>query len=189
MFLKRVAIINYRSCQNLLLEFAPDKPSIYIGTNDSGKSAILRAIGLLLDGKMPFNSSKDGQVTSDISNTSITEEAYSQVFQKFNLPIFPYSPTQTVLLGDFEIQEGDISEEFKSDSSNQLQWSIESNGNRISLLKVFNNVNPVGAYYLCCGDTTPQKELWKQTQTVLKKLVADLNIPDEEERRKCGRPF
>jgi putative ATP-dependent endonuclease of the OLD family len=74
MYLKRVAIVNYKSCQGVAFACQKDVPNTFIGINDSGKSAILRAIGLLLDQKSSFNVPTDARFTSDISNTPISNE-------------------------------------------------------------------------------------------------------------------
>ena len=54
MILAKLQLINYKSCKNLLIELEKDNPNILIGINDSGKSTILTAIGLLLDDKWIF---------------------------------------------------------------------------------------------------------------------------------------
>ncbi|MFV2016266.1 MAG: AAA family ATPase, partial [Candidatus Heimdallarchaeota archaeon] len=69
MYLEKLIILNYQSCQKVELELYKDEPTILIGINDSGKSIILKSIDLLFDGKTKFNFIKEDKVRSDISNT------------------------------------------------------------------------------------------------------------------------
>jgi predicted ATP-dependent endonuclease of OLD family len=50
MYLKKIIIFNYKSCQKIELDLIKDDPLVLIGINDCGKSTILRAIDLLFDG-------------------------------------------------------------------------------------------------------------------------------------------
>jgi len=72
MYLSDIIILNYRSCRNLHLRFQPDQPNVLIGINDSGKSTILRAVGLLLETKPKFNFLTEDKQKNDVSNTSPT---------------------------------------------------------------------------------------------------------------------
>ena len=76
MILSRLQIINYKSCNNIYLELEKDIPNILIGINDSGKSSILNAIGLLLDDKLKFNFIQDDKAKKDLSNIVIKEDEF-----------------------------------------------------------------------------------------------------------------
>ncbi len=183
MFLKKIVIVNFKSCRIIVQDFSEDKPNIYIGPNDSGKSVILESIGCILNNKkLDFEST--GKITSDVSNTPIDELQFNNLFVTLNLPIFKYDPTSIYIIGFFECEESDSKEFFDENASNHLKWSRESfSGNDIVILKKYCIQQENGATFLCTKDSTDPsttKELWKQTKTVLAGLTKQLGIEKDE---------
>src|SRR5690242_17243464 len=191
MYLKHLAILNYKSCQGVAIDLEKDHPSTFIGINDSGKSALLRSIGLLLDPKVPFSVANETRFTSDISNTLLKGEDCEKVFKKFDWPTFLNASNGTAIVGEFEIEEGEINDDFNEAASSQLKWAIENRSNNsIVLLKYFENTNAAGKYFLCVGDnsSTPLN-LWNKKPAELQTLRKEKSLSDEEIRNdnKKGR--
>ncbi|HOX96433.1 MAG TPA: AAA family ATPase [Candidatus Woesebacteria bacterium] len=183
MYLKQIAIINYKSCRDLVLEFNENLPNTFIGRTDAGKSTILKAVGLLLDEKSFPNMIQEGHETSDISTTPIVEEKYKKIFEELGLPFFdPGTDKSIILVAIFSKQDGDFEGDFDDIASNHLKWSIESySADNIAIIRQFNNQYPNGRYLLCSKeDTTDKKELWKQNQTTLDNLIKKLKITKED---------
>lgn len=183
MYLKKIAIINYKSCRDLVLEFNENLPNTFIGRTDAGKSTILRAVGILLDEKSFPNMIQEGHETSDISTTPIVEEKYKKIFEELSLPLFdPGTDRSIVLVAIFSKQDGDFEGDFDDIASSHLKWSIESySADNIAIIRQFNSQYPNGRYLLCSKeDTTDKKELWKQNQTTLDALIKKLKITKED---------
>jgi len=183
MYLKKIAIINYKSCRDLVLEFNENLPNTFIGRTDAGKSTILKAIGLLLDEKCFPSLLQEGRETSDISTTPATDERYKKIFEELKLPLFdPGTEKSIVIVAIFSKQDSDFDGEFDDIASNHLKWSIESySDNEIPLLRQFSNQYPNGRYLLCAKNgETDNKELWRQTQPVLDTLIKKLNITKDD---------
>ncbi|MBL8029689.1 MAG: AAA family ATPase [Candidatus Doudnabacteria bacterium] len=182
MILERLAIINYKSCKNVIVDLQPDIPNVFIGINDAGKSVFLKAICLLLETDSTFHIAKEGQLTSDISNTGISELDYNSIFEKLNLPIFNFTENTTTIIGEFKIEEKDISEDFVESSTNILKWSIESlTENKLYILKQFTKENSSGKYFVCLKETKSNPlQLWSQNQTFLKDKKGELDISNDE---------
>lgn len=134
MILSRIQIINYKSCNNIYLDLEKDNPNILIGINDSGKSSILSAIGLLLDDKQKFNFFQDDKAKKDLSNTIITEEEFNQVFVNLGVRPIDFSKTSCYVIGELILEENDINDNF----STHLQWVLDKQEvEKIWLARVF----------------------------------------------------
>ena len=183
MYLKKLVIVNYKSCKNLTLDLTEDLPNTFIGKTDAGKSTILCAIGFLLDDKSHPNLVKEGQLSSDLSTTPITEQEYKTLFNKLGLPLFNDEYKDSIIIiGIFNKQDGDFEEEFDKIASNHLKWSIESqSAEQVIVLRQFNEHYPGGRYLICAKDKKDmQLELWNKNQTVLKEYREKLGVTDEE---------
>lgn len=183
MYLKQIAIINYKSCRDLVLEFNENLPNTFIGRTDAGKSTILKAVGLLLDEKSFPSMMQEGHETSDISTTPIVEEKYKKIFEELGLPFFdPGTDKSIVLVAIFSKQDGDFEGDFDDIASSHLKWSIESySADNIAIIRQFNSQYPNGRYLLCSKeDATDKKELWKQNQAILDALIKKLKITKED---------
>lgn len=183
MYLKKLAIINYKSCHDLVLEFKDDLPNTFIGRTDAGKSTILQAIGLLLDEKATPALVQEGCETSDLSSTLITRKKHEEIFEEMKLPLFnPGLEESIIVVGVFGIQDGDFEGDFDETASNHLKWSVESHSvKEIVLMRQFNSQHLSGRYLLCAKDEVDEKkELWNQNQPVLNKLIDELKITPED---------
>jgi len=109
MYLKKFAVINYKSCRDLVLEFNESLPNTFIGRTDAGKSTILKAVGLLLSEKDFPNMIQEGHETSDISTTPITSERHQKIFEDLRLPLFdPGTDKSILVIAVFKKQDGDF---------------------------------------------------------------------------------
>jgi predicted ATP-dependent endonuclease of OLD family len=185
MILSKVQIINYKSCNNTLLSLEKDVPNILIGINDSGKSSILNAIGLLLDEKQKFNFLKEDKVKKDLSNTLITETTFNQTFENFGIPSLPYSNTSCYIIGELVLEENDIEE----DLSTHLQWILDKETvNTIWLARVFDNSdNSTNHYILTPQGIDDNREYYKEKATALSKVVKENKIEKVENENNAGR--
>lgn len=192
MFLKKLAIINYKCCKDLVLEFSDKLPNTFIGRTDSGKSTILNAIGLLLDNKACPNLIEEGRDTSDVSTTPLDMDRYKNIFKELEIPFFDSElENSIILIGIFNKEPGDFEENFNENASNHLKWSIESlPQDELPIIRHFNNQYPGGRYLLCAKDNKAKKaELWKQTQKTLGSYKKELSITDGDvtNDNKAGR--
>lgn len=185
MILSKLQIINYKSCNNIFLDLEKDTPNIFIGINDSGKSTILNAIGLLLDEKQKFNFLQEDKVKKDLSNTIITEIEFSKIFEALEIPRLEYSTTKCLIIGEFTLEENDISE----DLSTHLQWVLDKQDvEKVWLAKIFDNSNNSSIHYLL----TPQgvddrNEYYKEKATALSKIAKEKKVEKIENVNNVGR--
>ncbi|MCB0721733.1 MAG: AAA family ATPase [Ignavibacteriae bacterium] len=182
MYLENFGVINFRSCKLLDLKFPKDDPAIFIGINDSGKSSILKAVGLLLSDKPSYNSISDSSSKKDFSNSPLTIKEFVNYLNYKKLPSLNYTENQTVLIGKFIIEDNDIDFENLSNYSNNLLWSINKCGNELWLVKLFEqNTTTVQSYILTeDSDDEAYNELWNKSLTNLNRLINDLKITDDE---------
>lgn len=183
MYLQKIAIINYRSCRDLVLEFGPDLPNTFIGCADAGKTTIMKGIGLLMDEKTIPRLIKDGLDTSDISTTQISDIRYREIFNELKIPFFDFGTEKSILvIGIFKKQTGDFEDDFEDIASGHLKWSLESNSeDEIVILRQFNSQYPNGRYLICSKDGDGSyKELWGETQANLDKIIKDLKITKDD---------
>ena len=180
MYFKKIIIINYRSCKDLVLDLDSDTPNTFIGKTDAGKTTILRAIGLLLDEKLSPVLLKEGQETCDVSTTEISIERYKEVFDKLSVPVFEEDIRGSiVIMGVFGKEKDDFSENFDQLSSDHIKWVIESdNSDELCLLRWFNDKIPLGQYFLLTQDNSSHTQLWDKNQDLLDGLIKELKITD-----------
>ena len=183
MYLKKLAIVNYRSCQKVILNFESDQPNTLIGKADAGKSSILRAIELLLNEKSYPDLLREGFQTSDISNNSATQTDLDEILSNLDLPPIGFQMNESIIvIGVFSKEDGDFLEDFDDVASNQLKWFAENlEDDEIPILRIFNSNHQKGQYYLkCLEDSSEKKELWNQNKPLLRSLARELNVTDEE---------
>jgi len=185
MILSKIQIINYKSCNNIYLELEKDIPNILIGINDSGKSSILNAIGLLLDDKLKFNFLQDDKVKKDLSNTVINEEIFTIIFENLGIRPIDYSETKCYIIGEFILEENDIND----DLSTHLQWVLDKQEVvKIWLARVFDNLDSTSTHFLL----TPQgvddrSEYYKEKATALSKIAKEKKVDKIENENNAGR--
>jgi putative ATP-dependent endonuclease of OLD family len=186
MYLKELIIVNYRSCKKLIIEFQKDEPNIFIGINDCGKTTILKSLGLLLDDKTSFNSLKENSSKKDFSNSPLSEEEFNNIFNSKNLPLIPYTGNESIVIGNFIIEDNDIDESNQSYYSNLFLWTVEkNNSNCISIARIFYSNSSVVTTYLLTKDKIEKDgeigfELWNSNATDLSRRIRENNITSEE---------
>jgi putative ATP-dependent endonuclease of OLD family len=192
--LKRILIFNYQSLQNIQLDLQVDTPTVLVGINDSGKSVILKALGLLLNPVPQFAFQRDTSVKRDLSNTVLEKGFFEAALTNNSLPLLPYSGQEAVVLGKFAVEAADLTEELTAELSNQLLWAIEKSLDSIIwVAKVFNNSGGTSEVYLLCQDVESSnrelQELWLKKSTELKSLRSKIGVTDDEVKNvnKAGR--
>jgi putative ATP-dependent endonuclease of the OLD family len=185
MVLQKIIILNYQSCRKVEIDLQLDTPTIMIGINDSGKSTILRALGLLLNPATQFSFQKDVSAKRDLSNTALDQQQFDKLFIKNSLPTISYSGQETCILGHFVIEQGDLDVRLTTELSNHLLWSIEkSQDSSIWLAKIFSGTTFTQDLYLLTNDVVAQQsdlqELWSKKSTELKKLRDKSGVTNDE---------
>ena len=185
MILSRLQIINYKSCNNIYLELEKDIPNILIGINDSGKSSILNAIGLLLDDKLKFNFIQDDKAKKDLSNIVIKEDEFVSIFEKLNVTPIEYSETKCYIVGEFTLEENDINE----DLSTHLQWVLDKEEvEKIWLARVFDNSDSSSVHLLLTPQgIDDQNEYYKEKATALSKIAKEKKVEKIKNENNAGR--
>jgi len=195
MYLSELIICNYRSCKHIEISLYKDEPNIFIGINDCGKTTLLRAIGLLLEDKPPYNFLKDNSSKRDFSNSPLTKEEFTVILQGRGLPVIPYSTNQTIIIGKLILEVDDIDENDLSTYSELFLWSIEKSENSaIWLTRIFESNSSSSVTLLLTKDTITidepkASELWNVNQTELNKKIKELEISktDIENVNNVGR--
>ncbi len=185
MILSKIQIINYKSCNNIFLEFEKDNPNILIGINDSGKSTILNAIGLLLDDKLKFNFLQDDKAKKDLSNSPLEENLFNEVFDRNGLKPIYFSKSCCYIIGEFILEDNDIVEEL----STHLQWVLDKQDvERIWLARVFDNSNNSSIHYLLTPQGVDDRaEYYKEKATALSKVAKEKNVLKIQNENNAGR--
>lgn len=184
MILEKIQIVNYKSCNDILIELEKDNPNILIGINDCGKSTILSAVGLLLDG-IKFNFFQDDKTKRDLSNSPISEAEFKKIFDIFKIPELPYSENICYVLGEFILEEDDNFD----DTSTHFQWTIDKTDvTKIFVCKTFDNSTKTSTHYLL----TPRGiddtgEYYKEKATALGKIVKEKKPEKIENTNNAGR--
>lgn len=191
MYLSKLLIYNYRSCKQLELNIHKDLPNVFIGINDCGKTTILKAIGLLLDEKPTFFYTKDNSSKKDFSNSPIRTEAFIKSLAELNLPKLSYQENESIILGKFILEDGDIDLSNLTNYSNHLLWAIENNQNsEIWFGKIFDsNSSNVRSIILTQDFNTGNEELqaWNLGVRELDKKIKELEISSEDIQNSNGK--
>jgi putative ATP-dependent endonuclease of OLD family len=185
MILNRILIFNYQSLQNVQFDLQVDAPTVLVGINDSGKSVILKALGLLLNPAPQFAFQRDTSVKRDLSNTVLEKDFFEAALTNNSLPLLLYSGQEAVIMGKFVVEGTDLTEESTAGLSRQLLWAIEKSLDSIIwVAKVFNNSGGTSEAYLLCQDVESSdqglQELWLKTSTELKSLRTKVGVTDDE---------
>lgn len=126
MYLEKLLIVNYRSCNLVELDFTANEPNVLIGINDCGKSTILKAVENLLSTKPVFNFTKDDKKKNDFSNTRANPEKVNNLFMKLELPPFPYDDKKCLFIGKFFIEEEELQEDKIASVTPHLLWVLDN---------------------------------------------------------------
>jgi len=183
MHLAKLIILNYRSCQNVQIEFDEQEPNVLIGINDSGKSSILKAAELLYSDKPGFSFVKDNSAKNDLSNTTLTLDEFSKIIADNQIPTLSYNRRQCFVISKLNIGENELTEELLLTLSPIARWSLESNNsNFLWIAKVFDTEDNNARSYVILNDAETEGgyiAAYSLTNTQLNKLVAELDIPEE----------
>ncbi|MEW5986587.1 MAG: AAA family ATPase, partial [Chloroflexota bacterium] len=193
MYLSELLILNYRSCQKLHVRLESELPNIFIGINDCGKSTILQAVGLLLDGKPKFSYLTDEKKKDDISNTRLEVGEYTELFEQCQIPPVPgYSKKESLVAGRFILEGSDINSKNETNLSNHLLWVVEKTpDSSVWLARVFSEEMRKHTDFILTLDNQDGQptELYKANNTTLNRHKKELNITDNEieNENKVGR--
>ncbi len=193
MWLEQLLIINYKSCNNILLNFAKDDPNILIGINDCGKSSILKAIGLLLSPRPVFNFPSDDKRKSDLSNLRIEPTDLDTILTNLGLPQIAYDKTQSIIVGKLLLEQEDKDADKLSTYSPHLQWIIDNlTTDEIWLMRIFDENKQSIKDYILTKDVLENSEpikLYTDTAKNLKDRADKLKLTkqDIENENKSGR--
>ena len=181
MYLNKIIVINYKSCQKIDIKLNKDEPSIFIGINDCGKSTLLRAIDLLLDGKSIFNFLKADKAKNDISNTRMPKKEFEELLSTYNLPALNYDEKEAIIIGEFKVEDDDFAPDFEDNVSTQLVWALENiTNNLLYVAKVFDEkTSQVLDYILIKEAKTQPLALWAVSDKVIKETRKKNSISDE----------
>jgi putative ATP-dependent endonuclease of the OLD family len=185
MYLSNILIFNYSCCKCLDLEFQKDDPTVLIGINDSGKSTILGAIGLLLNQGPDFNYSDSTSAKSDLSNTTVPKTEYESQLALKGLPIIPYTEKETIIIGKFVFADEEMNSNIQEKLSNHLLWALEkSEDNSIWIAKIFDANSQMHQDYLLAWDKDVSSdcpnELWATKTNDLTKIRKTLGVLDAD---------
>lgn len=185
MFLDRIIIVNYRSCQLIDLQLNHSEPNIFIGINDCGKSTILKAIELLLNPKGQFNFIQDDNVKNDLSNSRLERKDFERFLTKNYMNGLEYNEDRAFIIGEFQVEHGDLIEFGEDGFSNHMAWVLENNENgNILYAKEFLETDNSIHEYLVTPDYLNEKgelaRLYDVKDTVLRSIIKKEAISDEE---------
>jgi putative ATP-dependent endonuclease of the OLD family len=184
MWLNKIAIINYKSCQLLTYPLHKDVPNVLVGINDSGKTTILHALDLLL-GKRPFNFETEDKKKSDISNIPCSKSDVNTFFFSQGLPIFEYQEDRCMIIGSFKFEEEELESPVVTKYSPQMQWLIEhmEAGEELHYMKVYLQKERKSEEYILIKDAIESAlpmMLYNQPATFLKKKVEEMSIAKDD---------
>lgn len=179
MYLEELVIVNYKSCNLVDFKLKSDNPNIFIGLNDCGKSTILKGVELLFN-KVNCSFNKEGNNKSDLSNSTLSQEEFINIFSERDLPVFEhYDENSIYVLGKLKIEENELDSFSEIELSNSLSWMLENLiDNSIWLVKKINSDNTIG--YLALNVHQEYKQIYTDTAANLNRIKRDLNIsPDD----------
>ena len=185
MHIEKLGIINYRSCQNLVIDFNSGVPNVFIGINDCGKSTILKALDLLLGDKPKYNAISEGQNRNDLSNTQVSEGSFENVFKEFGIPIPPFVPDTTYIVGKLSFTEKEEENFQSANLTPGLQWCLENSEKEIHLLKSFTGIQ--SKLFLPSREDKEGSQLWLKNQADLNKIITSLKVSAEDIKNENGK--
>lgn len=185
MYIEKLGIINYRSCQNLVINFDSSVPNVFIGINDCGKSTILKALDLLLGEKPKYNAIGEGQNRNDLSNTQANEESFANVFKEFGVPIPPSIHDTTYVIGKLSFTEKENENFLTANLSSGLQWCLENSEKYIYLMKSYTGSQ--SKLFLLTKEDKMGSQLWLKNQTELNKIIPKLEVSPEDIKNENGK--
>jgi predicted ATP-dependent endonuclease of OLD family len=159
-------------------------PTVLLGINDGGKTAVLHAIGLLLDPTKTFAAERDATAKRDLSNAVLDKPDFDKVFEANSLPVVPYSGQDACVIGKLILERADFEQNLTDEYSNHLLWVVENSADlSLWLLRVFNNSGSQETLLLTrdAGSTDVNlQELWSKKPAELKSLRSSIGVVDTE---------
>ncbi len=195
MKLKKVRIINNKSCRKLSIDLSQDTPDIYIGINDSGKSTIFKSLDWFFDERKQLLVS--GTI-NDISNSPVNVAEFSQFMTENDCLYFDlYTERSIVVICEFEIEAQDISNtNLQADGkANLLKWATAT-ADKLVILKYQTGEGELSAngYYVLAEDYFDSTEnnylqAYSASATKLTELIRKFGITaqDIENQNGVGR--
>jgi len=204
MYLSEFIIINYRSCRKVNIKLENNYPNVLIGINDSGKSSILQAVGLLLQPKPKFNFVSEDKKENDISNTPLNKLEIVKLLKELDLPPLFLSefqtfkldspllddfgssplPHESVVIGKFILEGTDVEPSNLENLSDHLKWAIETstdNDNALWLARIFDGETKSISTYLLTQDRKNNPQfLYRKKSPELNKAKREFGIKNEE---------
>ena len=179
MYLEEVVIINYKSCRAVDFKLKENNTNVFIGLNDCGKSTLLKGIELLFN-KINCSFSQDGNNKSDLSNSTLNQEEFDNIFQEKKLPVLTnYDPYSIYVLGKLRLQENELDSFAEIALSNSLSWMLENLiDDSIWLIKK-NNANS-STLYLAQNANKDYLQIYSDTSARLNAIKRELNITPED---------
>lgn len=179
MNIRDVSIINYKSCRATHFSAKADECNVFIGLNDAGKSTLLRSIDLAFN-KSQCSFNKEGNNKTDLSNSPLTSEEFSEFFINHNLPLLEtYDNESIVIIVSLQISEIELEEIFNKELSNHLSWAIENlNDFQLHYCRTI-SISGTKTYLIqkCTNDLI---DIFSQPATYLNQKIRELEISQDD---------
>lgn len=194
MILTGYSVFNYKSAKNVTVELNANEMNTFIGVNDSGKTSLLRALGLFFDDKASISFESDSTKKSVLSNTPLTTDEFKSILTGKSLPDFDIYDSDLIgVLCVFQIERTWTNEEMESfPLSTHMQYILRDHkkGDTVTVLRTFSSLPEKNGYFIVCDDTDDPICLWSSTQSIIKAKQSEMGINDSEieNRNLAGQP-
>jgi predicted ATP-dependent endonuclease of OLD family len=122
MHISRLVIRNFRNFNQLDLKFESGITCL-IGENNSGKTNLIHALRLVVDGQM---SSQNRQLTEDDFHTGISPSKATQILISVEFKDYKNDPNQSALVGYWEIDDDRARLTYRFRPNQAVREDIES---------------------------------------------------------------
>ncbi len=190
MILINYSVLNYKSAKNVTVNLDANEMNTFIGVNDSGKTSLLRALGLFFDDKASISFESDSSKKSVLSNTPLTQSEFQSVLTDKSLPKFEtYNEDLVGVLCVFQIERTWTNEDMEGLSlSTHMQYILRDHkkGDTVTILRTFSSDPARTGYFIVCDDTEEPMCLWTSTQPTIKAKQVEIGIKDSEIENRNG---
>lgn len=194
MKLLNYSVVNYKSVKNVTIDLDDDQINTFIGVNDSGKTTILKALGMFFDEKALVSFESDSTKKSVLSNTPLTNDGFKKMLIEKNLPEFSiYNEDMISVLCVFELDKTWTDEQMEEAGlSTHLQYILQDHkaGDTLTVMRTFSPDSAKNGCFIVCEDTKDPMCLWSLTQPNIKSKQSEMGIKDSEIENKndAGQP-
>lgn len=194
MRLLNYSVLNYKSVKNVTVDLDSDQINTFIGVNDSGKTTILRALGMFFDEKAVVSFESDSTKKSVLSNTPLSNDDFMKILTGKSLPEFPtYNKDMITVICVFEVEKAWTDEQMDEIGlSTHLQYILQDHkvGDTLTIMRTFSADQTKNGYFIVCEDTDEPICLWLSTQANIKAKQKEMDIKDSEIENKndAGQP-